>query len=97
MNLDNERIIWHDEITHGIIHKKVIQTRKITNYRVLINSSEIFLKDVDDIAVLNQHRVSHSSYSGTSTGRYSRVGFGNSSHDIQTIVMSLSFTMDSPK
>jgi Double zinc ribbon len=85
MNLNNERIIWHDEKTHGIIHKKVIQTRKITNYRVSINDSEIFLKDIDDIVVLNQHRVSHSSYTGTSYGRYTRAGFGNSSHDSQTI------------
>jgi hypothetical protein len=73
-----EKTIWHNEITKGIFKKQVVDTQGITNYRVIHNNSQILLKDVDDIVVMNQHRVSQSSYMGTSTGRYARFGYGSS-------------------
>jgi hypothetical protein len=76
--LGTERIVWHNELTKGFFHKHVVDTQRITNYRVIHNNSEISLKDVDDIVVMNQHRVSQSSYMGTSTGRYARFGYGTS-------------------
>jgi hypothetical protein len=56
----------------------VVETQRITNYRVIQNNSQISLKDVDDIVVMNQHRVSQSSHIGTYTGRYTRFGYGTS-------------------
>jgi hypothetical protein len=76
--LGPERIVWHNELTKGIFHKHVVDTQRITNYRVIHNNSEILLKDVDDIVVMNQHRVSQSSYMGTSTARYACFGYGTS-------------------
>jgi PsbP-like protein len=76
--LGTERIVWHNELTKGIFHKHVVDTQRITNYRVIHNNSQILLKDVDDILVMNQHRISQSSYMGTSTGRYARFGHGSS-------------------
>jgi hypothetical protein len=74
-----ERIVWHNEITKGIFHKHIVEIERITNYRVIQNNSEILLKDVDDIVVINQHRISQSSHVGTYTGRYTRFGYGTSS------------------
>ena len=74
--LGPERIVWHNELTKGIFHKQVVDIQRITNYRVIHNNSVISLKDVDDILVMNQRRVSQSSYMGTSTGRYTRFGYG---------------------
>jgi hypothetical protein len=76
--LGTERLVWHNELTKGIFHKHIVDTQRITNYRVIHNNSEIQLRDVDDIVVMNQHRVSQSSYMGTSTGRYARFGYGTS-------------------
>ncbi|MGA9845720.1 MAG: zinc ribbon domain-containing protein [Nitrososphaeraceae archaeon] len=76
--LGPEQSIWHNEVMTGIIHRKVVETQTITNYRVLKNNLGVYLKDLDDIVVMNQQRVSQSQYMGTYSGRYSRVGFGNS-------------------
>ncbi|HET7284845.1 MAG TPA: zinc ribbon domain-containing protein [Nitrososphaeraceae archaeon] len=73
-----EQTIWHNEITKGIFHKKVVEVQLITNYRVLRDNFGISLQDLDDIVVMNQRRISSSQYTGTYMGRYTRVGFGNS-------------------
>jgi hypothetical protein len=83
--LGTEKIIWHNEITKGIFNKHVIGTQRVTNYRVVYNSSEILLKDVDDILVMNQRRISQSQYMGTSSGRYTRFGAGSSRSKSVTI------------
>lgn len=75
--LGPEQSIWHNEVMTGIIHRKVVETQTITNYRVLRSDCGVFLKDLDDIVIMNQQRISQSQYSGISSGRYSRVGFGN--------------------
>jgi hypothetical protein len=76
--LGTERIIWHNELTKGFFHKQVVDTQRITNYRVIQNNYEILLKDVDDIVVMNQNRISQSSHMGTYSGRYVRFGYGTS-------------------
>ncbi|MDQ6864168.1 MAG: hypothetical protein M3044_10120 [Thermoproteota archaeon] len=68
-----EQVIWCLNFTKGIFHKKIVDSWIITNYRVLVNNSEIWLKDIDDIIVTNQRRVSNRLYSG----RYG-VGVSNS-------------------
>lgn len=83
--LGSEQSIWHNEIMTGIIHRKVAETQTITNYRVLRNDFGVFLKDLDDIVVMNQQRISQSQYSGISSGRYNRVGFGNSNSKSKTV------------
>jgi hypothetical protein len=77
--LGTERIVWHNELTKGFFHKEVVETQRISNYRVIQNNSQISLKDIDDIVVMNQRRISQSSYMGTYTGRYTRFGYGTSS------------------
>jgi ribosomal protein L40E len=74
----SEQTLWRNEITKGIFNKKVSEVHTITNYRVMQNDSEVLLKDINDIVVMNQHRASQSQYTGTSTDRYARVGFGSS-------------------
>ena len=46
----NERILWRNEVTKGIIHRTVVEVQVITNYRVLQNNFGISLKDLDDIS-----------------------------------------------
>src|SRR2546426_12821596 len=55
-----EQVIWCLNFTKGIFHKKIVDSWIITNYRVLANNSEIWLKDIDDIIVTNQRSVSNS-------------------------------------
>jgi hypothetical protein len=43
------------------------------------------IKDVDDITVMNQHRVSQSEHMGVYSGRYARFGMGNSTSRSKTI------------
>ena len=45
----DERILWRNEVTKGIIHRTVVEVQVITNYRVLQNNFGISLKDLDDI------------------------------------------------
>jgi hypothetical protein len=42
--LGTERIVWHNELTKGIFHKHVVDTQRITNYRVIHNNSKFCLK-----------------------------------------------------
>lgn len=86
-----EEVIWQYFQTQGIINKKVIRQQTLTNYRVVDNNIlansqiEAKLQDLDDIVVMNQHRSSQSQYTGTSTGRYARVGFGSSRSTSTTV------------
>ena len=68
-----EHIIWKNDITTGIINKRIIETQVITNYKVMQNQTSISLKDLDDIIVMNSHRESQSQRSG-----YHARGFGTS-------------------
>jgi len=84
-----EELAWHLLNTEGVFNKKASVLFAITNFRVLIydfknpdKSGNVFLSTVDDILVMNSHRVSHSTRMGSfgSTGRYGmRVGTGGSS------------------
>ena len=58
----NEVTLWRNEITHGIFHKKVVETQTITSYRVFQNSTQLLLKDIDDIIVMNQQSLSIGTY-----------------------------------
>jgi len=53
-----EQIIWKNEITKGIFHKKVVETQTISNLRVRQNDRLYFLHTLDDIIVINQRRES---------------------------------------
>jgi hypothetical protein len=78
LNIEKERIVWRNAVTSGIIHKKIVETQLITNFRVISNNFQLPLKDVDDIVVMNQNRLSQSYHTGSYSGRYVRTGFGNS-------------------
>lgn len=43
------------------------------------------LQDIEDIVVMNQHRVSQSDYMGTYYGRYARIGMGSSKSRSKTV------------
>jgi len=74
-----EQVIWALDITKGVFRKKIVNTLRITNYRVFLGSSYIGLSLLDDIVVMNQHRVSDSSYTSVGGSRGSpRVGSGRS-------------------
>jgi ribosomal protein L40E len=58
-NLGQEQTIWKNYVETGIINRKVVETQIITNLRVIQNDSRsIYLSDLDDIVVMNQHRES---------------------------------------
>lgn len=74
-----EEVIWSFPTTKGWFKKTVVQERQITNYKVIQGSGHISLTLLDDIVVMNQHRVSDSSYTSVGGGRYSpRFGTGRS-------------------
>ena len=76
--LGSEETIWRNEITQGIFKKTVVEVQTLTNYRVLRDDYETMLQDIDDVIVINQHRVSQSDHMGTYYGRYARFGMGSS-------------------
>jgi hypothetical protein len=75
--LGKEETLWRNQVTQGIFKTMVVEVQTITNYRVLRNDSGLMFKDIDDVVVMNQHRVSQSNYTGTSYGRYARFGRGS--------------------
>lgn len=83
--LGGEEVLWRNEKTKGIFKKSVLEVQIITNYRIIKNDFGVMLKDIDDITVMNQHRVSQSDYIGASYGRYGRFGMGNTTSRSKTI------------
>jgi hypothetical protein len=72
-----EQVIWSNEVTKGFFKKTVVETQKITNYRVIQNLAYVGLGLLDDIVVTNQHRVSESNYTSVGGMRGSpRIGAG---------------------
>jgi PsbP-like protein len=85
-NAGDEVTLWHNEITRGIFHKKVVETQEITTYRVVQNKTQILLRDLDDIIIMNQHRVSESQHTGYYSGMYySRFGYGSGNSTSRTV------------
>lgn len=80
-----ERVRWTNEVTEGFFEKRVVEIQRITNYRVYQNSTYIALSEIDDIVIMNQHRVSQSGYSLFSSGSGFRTGFGTSKSRSRTI------------
>ncbi len=80
-----ENVLWYNEVTEGFFNKSVVETQKITNYRVYQNSAYIALSELDDIVIMNQHRVSQSDYPSFSSGRDYSIGFGTSKSRLKTI------------
>lgn len=75
LNSNTEEVIWSFPVTKGFFKKTVVQERQITNLRVIQGEGYIGLSLLDDIVVMNQHRVSDSSYTSVGGGRYSpRIG-----------------------
>lgn len=83
--LGSEETIWRNEITQGIFKKTVVGIQTLTNYRVSSDGYETMLQDIDDVVVMNQHRVSQSDHMGTYYGRYARFGVGSSKSRSKTI------------
>src|SRR5215207_672481 len=83
--LGKEETLWRNQITEGIFKKRVVEVQTITNYRVLQNDRGVMFKDVDDVVIMNQHRVSQSNYMGTYYGRYVQFGTGNTQSRSKTI------------
>jgi hypothetical protein len=72
-----EVVIWSIPVTKGWFKPTVVQQQQITTYRVIQGSSYLGLELLEDIIVINQHRVSNSNF--TSVGGYStRFGIGSS-------------------
>jgi Double zinc ribbon len=80
-----EETLWRNQVTQGIFKKRVVEVQTITNYRVLRNDKGITFKDIDDVVVMNQHRVSQSNFTGTSYGRYARFGTGSTQSRSKTV------------
>jgi ribosomal protein L40E len=90
-NLGQEHTIWKNYVETGIINRKVVETQIITNLRVIQNDSRsIYLSDLDDIVVMNQHRESQFhgqrySFRGTGISYGTGRGSGKSIGDIAFI------------
>jgi hypothetical protein len=63
--LPNERIVWQAQQKAGIIHRKVVTQYILTNMRAIANDATAFIKDLDNIVVLNS----------TTVRRYNRYGY----------------------
>ena len=66
--------------TKGIIRKKIVETLAVTNYRIMRINEEnnkvegfILVRDLDDVIIMNTHRVSESVGYGFYGGRYMSV------------------------
>lgn len=76
IELGREETLWRNQITQGIFNKKVVEVQIITNHRVLRNDCVFgaMLNDIDEMVVMNQHRVSESYTINTDGTEY---WFGN--------------------
>jgi hypothetical protein len=63
--------LWYNGVTEGLFNKRVIEKQVITNYRVEQNGFFIDLAELDDIPVMNQHRVSQKDAAERRLRRYS--------------------------
>ncbi|HXZ90809.1 MAG TPA: zinc ribbon domain-containing protein [Candidatus Dormibacteraeota bacterium] len=61
---DGERILWHKEITHGLVHKEVIMEEAVTNKRCLKYDAQsknfvaqIGITHYPEVVIMNVHRV----------------------------------------
>jgi len=73
----DEQAVWSLSLTKGILKKKLVQNRQITNYRVIQGSGYIGPQLLDDIVVMNKYRDSDSSSTSVGGRRYSpRIGTG---------------------
>jgi hypothetical protein len=62
--LGKEGTLLRNHVTEGIFKKRVVEVHTIINYRVLPNDKGLMFKEIDDVVVMNQHRVSQSNYMG---------------------------------
>lgn len=77
---NDEQVIWSKNITKGIWNPQIIDTWRITNYRVSAGNAFIELQYLDDVIVKNYRRQSQGQYVSGSALRGSgmRVGYGTS-------------------
>jgi len=64
---DGERILWHKETTHGLVHKEVIMEEAVTNKRCLKYDTQsksvvaqIGITHWPEVVIMNVHRVNDS-------------------------------------
>ena len=64
---DGERILWHKETTHGLLHKDVIMEEAVTNKRCLKYDTQtknivaqIGITHWPEVVIMNVHRVNDS-------------------------------------
>ena len=77
---NGEQLLWSFDITKGIFRKKVIERLALSNYRIMRIDMQnnkilgyILLATLDDVVVMNTHRVSESIGYGVYTGGYMRM------------------------
>lgn len=82
--LPNERIVWQTQRWAGIIQSKVVTQCILTNIPAIANEKTVFIKDVDNIVVINSRRESSSSRYGSysyRSGYSSGIASGNTIGD----------------
>ncbi len=64
---DGERILWHRDLTHGVIHKEVTFEDAVTNKRCLKYDvpnkrvvAQVGIENMPEVVVMNVHRVNDS-------------------------------------
>jgi len=64
---EGERILWHKETTHGLVHKEVVMEEAVTNRRCLKYDTEskqvvaqIGITHWPEVVIMNLHRVNDS-------------------------------------
>ena len=64
---EGERILWHKETTHGLVHKEVVMEEAVTNRRCLKYDAEskqvvaqIGITHWPEVVIMNLHRVNDS-------------------------------------
>jgi len=64
---DGERILWHKETTHGLVHKEVIMEEAVTNKRCLKYDTQsksvvaqVGITHWPEVVIMNVHRVNDS-------------------------------------
>ena len=76
--LPNERIVWQAQRRAGIIHRKVVTQYILTNIRAITNDTTAFIKDIDNIVVLNSTTI-------RSYNRYGYRGYGGGTASSSTV------------
>lgn len=92
----SEVTLWVNEIKENVwydLHTKhariVVQIQQITTLNIILREEKSTIKiplpELDDVIIVNEHRIGHGNYARFSTGRYFTPNYGSGDYDHKSV------------